>query len=611
MQTIDKIFVDPDDEIIFVVEKILKAATSRVILVIPASSGVVSSVISLKLLSRQLLDSEKLMVLVTDNPTGKKLAVKAGLVVRDKISMVDKLAWDEALTIKKELLGHKDSIRSSLLSARVPEAVAKEPEIEEEVEEVEMASTEPVVEKRSVKQDDRVDEIFSEKPRLKPKVVEVGGIPIVSGGDVSELETPEVLEEVPTSTAPKVTPKTEAPEKDVESKITNRRLKPTGAKPNRKELKKVLIIFGLVLLALALISGGAFAYSYTQMSKVEIVVDFNQSEGSVNEVITVSTLAKEVDGENLIIPGYSVTVEDSSSADGSATGKKETGEFAQGLIEIRNMSEESALNLSAGQIVIDTTTNLRYELVENTVIPVDDWKRGIPIKAKEFGVKYNTDSDDSLKFRIEGFAIEQVFGYVFDDIRGGTTEEITTVTAEDVNKSKGDLETAIKGNLTTKLQSEIKSGEELLEGSEKFEEVEFKQSVKTDEEAEEFTVDLKMKVTAIKLVESDVEELAKAIIKKSESATDEAEIKVEDFEIKNIKVDGSNITFELSASGEVNENLKLDEQKDEIAGKSLPDAKSHLESLEQIESVEITYSPSYIPENWRKVPSDPERIKFK
>ena len=123
MQTIEKIFVEPDDEIIFIVEKIIKAPTSKVILVIPATSAVVSSVISLKLLSRQILDSNKVLVLVTDNPTGKRLAEKANLILRDKISLVDKQAWDEAMTMKKSLSEHKDEIKQELLASRIPEEV--------------------------------------------------------------------------------------------------------------------------------------------------------------------------------------------------------------------------------------------------------------------------------------------------------------------------------------------------------------------------------------------------------------------------------------------------------------------------------------------------------
>lgn len=623
MQTIEKIFVDQDDEIIFVVEKILRALTSRVILVIPATSGVVSSVISLKLLSKQLIDSDKLLILVTDNPTGVKLAAKANLVVRDKISLVDKSAWDEALAIKSELREHKEGIKKELLTSRMPEKVVEEEEVPEIIEEVEPVKPieleKPGKTEHHMPTEPTEKELFGEKPRLSPRIITIGGIAIASGGDITELQVPITPVSSPERTFEPKAEDFEKSEEIVESNkhenevqsanVATRRLKETGPKKKRK-IKKILLMLGLALVLLLLLTGGVFAYSYKNMAKVEIEVSFNQSEGNINETITVSTLATEIDSENLTIPATELGLEESSSGDGTATGKKETGTSAQGVIDIRNKSTESAVNLAEGQVFIDISTNLQYVLTQNTTIAVDQYQRDVPIKAKEFGENYNIEDQQST-FRVEGFTTDQLIGFGFRDITGGKTEEITVVTADDVAKVKQSLETAIKGNLQTNLKSQISQGEILLEGSQKYEEVSLEQTVPTDEEAENFSVDLKMKVTAVKVKEEDIRLMAQEIIKKSEKATDQAEIKVDDFEVKNVKVEGSKITFELVAKGEVNENLQLEEQKDRITGKTIDEAKKYLEELEQIETVNITYKPDYIPENIRKIPSKRENIIFK
>jgi len=296
MQTIEKIFVDQDDEIIFVVEN-LRAATSRVILVIPATSGVVSSVTSLKLLSKQLIDSNKLLILVTDNPTGIKLAGKANLVVRDKISLVDKSAWDEALAIKNELREHKEGIKKELLTSRMPEEVIEEEVIPEVVEEEKPEVAEKIEEQKEPEITKPIEhtekEIFGEKPRLSPKIVTLGGIAIASGGDINELKDlsapvtgAEIKKDEKESEAEKPEIIAE-PEKSTEEKqsanVATRRLKESGPKKKRN-IKKLLIIVGLALLLLLLLFGGAFAYSYKNMAKVEIEVEFNQSEGNINEI---------------------------------------------------------------------------------------------------------------------------------------------------------------------------------------------------------------------------------------------------------------------------------------------------------------------------------------
>lgn len=626
MQTIEKIFVEPDDEIIFIVEKIIKAPTSKVILVIPATSAVVSSVISLKLLSRQILDSNKVLVLVTDNPTGKRLAEKANLILRDKISLVDKLAWDEAITMKKSLSEHKDEIKQELLSSRIPEEVEDEV-AEEEVEVAEIeAPKEDTPEVKDVPEVEEVDlpdpeEVFAEKSRLQPKLLNVRGITIASGGDIAtfkdELDMPAkesksqpIVSKVTEAIVEKVrTPfKSDTTDKQGTSKVAERRLNKLNPK-KKSRLKKILIIFaifaGIILLGVL----GFFFYSYKSAS-VDIDVSFNQSEGSINQVITVSTIATTIDSENLIIPGYQVTFEDSSSGDTVATGKKKTGEFAQGVIDIRNKSTESAVNLAQGQIIVDISSNLQYELTQNVTIPIDQYQRDVSIKAKVFGEEYNIENEQST-FRIEGFTTDKLIGFGFRDVTGGKTEDITVVSKDDVAKIKKDLETAIKGNLQTSLKSELSEGEIMLEGSEKYEEVSFDQSIQVDEQAENFSINLKMKVTAIKVKEKDIQALAQEIIKKSERATAEAEVKVDDFQVKSVKVEGEKITFELVASGEVNENLKLEEQKQKVVGKTIGDAEAYLESLEQIDQVTITYKPDFIPERFRKIPSDTSKIEFK
>lgn len=612
VQAIEKVFVDADDEIIFVVEKILKAPTNKVIVVIPASSTIESSAISMKLLSRQIVDSNKNIVVVSDNPVAKNLAAKAHLVVRDKVSMVDRGAWEESAKLKVELLEHKNNLKEELLNARKPEVIEEEPKIEEP----EVETTEKATEVNDLPDE---EELFAEKPRLDGKEMEIAGIAIIAGGDIvahqnaaiasaTPLVNPEIPDETEVETPPAEKSKVVPEPKPEKSEVAERRVKQNEPKGrfDKKKLKKYGIIGGIILL----LSFGAFvALSLFVLPSVVIDVNFNQSEGEFNKTVTVSTKATAVDPENLIVPGTQITLEETTSGDGTATGKKETGEFAQGVIDIRNKSTESAVNLASGQVVTDISSNKQYTITKNISIPADEYERDVPIKAKEFGEDYNIEDEQST-FKVQGFTTEQLVGFGFRDITGGTTEEIVIVTEEDVAKVKSELDKTMKANLTNNLNNQVGQGEVLLEGSEVFEQVSFNQSVKTGEEAESFTAELRMKVTATKVSETDVEELSAEIIKDSEKASEEAEIMVGDFEIRNVKVSNGTTTFQLSATGEVNENLDMEEQKNVIGGMSISDAETYLESLDQINEVIITYSPSYIPESLRKIPSNPAKIQF-
>src|SRR5689334_941816 len=113
-----KVFVEPDEEIVFTVEKLLNAETNRIILVVPHNAALVSSAVSLKILTRQMLKTSKLVVMVTDNKFGQKLAEKAGIVVTTKISEVDKDVWLKAKELKERLASERDRLKSELLGAR-------------------------------------------------------------------------------------------------------------------------------------------------------------------------------------------------------------------------------------------------------------------------------------------------------------------------------------------------------------------------------------------------------------------------------------------------------------------------------------------------------------
>lgn len=513
---------------------------------------------------------------------------------------------------EKSLGEHKEEIKKELLSSRVPDEIEDESEDDIKQEEPEMAV--PDVKPKEVNLPDPRD-IYAEKSRLHPKVMTIKGITVIAGGDIKDLpsmsaDAPLVEDEKDDRNVVKkeVISPAIRPEEERPSRVAKRRLDKLSSRP-KSRLKKILAILAIFAGIIVLLVLSFLFYSYKSAS-VDIAVSFNQSEGQINQPIVVSTIATNIDSENLVIPASLVAIEEASSADAIATGKKKTGEYAQGVIDIRNKSTESAVNLSQGQILIDISSNLQYELTQNVAIPIDQYQRDVSIKAKNFGEEYNIQDEQST-FRIEGFTTDKLIGFGFRDITGGKTEEITVVSKEDVAKVRKDLETALKGNLQTSLKSQLSTGEILLEGSEKYEEVSFDQSIQIDEEAENFSINLKMKATMVKVKEEDVQAIAEEIIKKSERATEEAEVKVDDFEVKNVKVEGDKVSFELVASGEVNENLKLEEQKSHITGKGIGEAEAYLEGLEQIDQVTIEYKPDFIPARFRKIPANTDQIKFK
>jgi|GEM_PF-4065867 len=244
--TAEKIFVDVDDEINFVVEKIFNAAKERVILVVPQNALIISSQVSIKILAKQMLNTKKLVVLVSEDLFGIKLAKQAGILTTSKVSGVTAELWESAQIAQAKAKSIAQSSKKELLTRRgllEPEDVAKDDLAAEITAELEANSEVGVRKDNQAKdsdskqnqtdQTDQADELESEdfetessgetdelevtedetlavveaevrgaiqRVRPQPKMVRVGNLEVFAAGDVGVVEsrtTDNMEEEIP------------------------------------------------------------------------------------------------------------------------------------------------------------------------------------------------------------------------------------------------------------------------------------------------------------------------------------------------------------------------------------------------------------------------------
>lgn len=229
--TAEKIFVDVDDEINFVVEKIFASGKDRVILVVPQNALIISSQVSIKILAKQITGGKKLVVLVSEDEFGLKLAKQAGLVTSNKVSNVTAETWEaaqialtkskaSAAARKKELLTRRGLLEpenAETMAAALEEDNESEEfaeteseenlDLDSEIEEPELPQTEEEAELETEvleipgtdleEEDMEVPPVPEEKPirgpiqrvRPQPKLVKVGNLEVFAAGDVSVAAT--------------------------------------------------------------------------------------------------------------------------------------------------------------------------------------------------------------------------------------------------------------------------------------------------------------------------------------------------------------------------------------------------------------------------------------
>lgn len=116
----DKIFIDADDEINFVVEKITNSAKNRIILVMPQHALVASSTVSMNILAQQIWKSKKLLIVVSEDKFAQSVATRIGITAVDKVSSITPTVWEGAqISKEKAVLGLKMR-KEELLSVRKP-----------------------------------------------------------------------------------------------------------------------------------------------------------------------------------------------------------------------------------------------------------------------------------------------------------------------------------------------------------------------------------------------------------------------------------------------------------------------------------------------------------
>jgi hypothetical protein len=615
-----KVFIEPDEEIVFTVERILAMKSERLILIIPHSTILTSSAVSMKILASQVSKSDKLIIMVCDDFHATQLAQKANILVKGKISDIDKDAWVKAKELKDLILTEKNRIRNELLQTRQEQSLGDEvvkPVLQEKVKAV-IASEE---------NNDAL--LINPKPRLRGKVVDINGIKIFAGGDITEndellkLERSRIdiinnlnlneeqevtlneqnmdnnslvgidmtdqlpVNEIYKPRVVKQTPKFIQSIKDTFAKITN------VISPK----KFVLFFFGIIVLYVVI--------SFLFLTSVNISIKFEQNDLTVKKTITAKPDISEYDVTTLTIKSDPVTKTNSASAEYEVTGKTNTGEFAQGKLLVLNKTG-STIEIKTGQAFSynSLATPLRYIAIETVSIP-SLTSQQVSVKAESFGEQYNILNKLFEPMLVEGLATS-ASSQIVSDIKGGTTTEVKAVSQDDLDSAKLTLTDKLKNDLTTNLKTLLSENEIVLTGSEKFTEDSYVTSAKAGEKADKFTAELKLTITAIKINKNTVKSLLEEVLIKESGY---AMVTIKEPVIDNIILtSATTASFDVKANATALNDLDLEVLKGEIKGRTVTETKEYIKEKPGVSEVIIRFSPPFMPINMQTIPSEDGKI---
>ncbi|HUD20599.1 MAG TPA: hypothetical protein VMQ44_00850 [Candidatus Saccharimonadales bacterium] len=442
------IYLEPDEEITSVIDKIKAVSDRQLALVVAKNSPLAQSLVNLKLIAKEADSQDKDLCLITTNKVSAKLAGQVGLKTYASLGSVGSVARPapSPKPEKTELpMTEEEKASEKLADGTVVNQYR--PDVPVGDEEPELPIVEPVKDEPAVEE---------------PAAEEIATEPAEGESDSSEaLPTAETLDESEKEKKEeKVTPEPIKPPKIDEPAelpaVVSRTISvaPTEHREFHFPWKSALIALGILI-----IGAVAMAIFYPRAT-VTITLPATHKEATLP--LNIKTT---VDSDPATLAGSLLTTEKTANSAITATGKKDIGSKATGNITIYDKVGGSNVTLTAGTVL--TTGGKNYILDKTVVVPIATvsgtgtivpGQVAASITASTAGDTYNVSS---ATFSVGGQS-SSIYGT--GSTSGGSTKTVTVLAQSDIDTAL----TALRAQVTTDAQTELTSkaqGQTILGGS--------------------------------------------------------------------------------------------------------------------------------------------------
>ncbi|HVX23731.1 MAG TPA: hypothetical protein VG992_00045 [Candidatus Saccharimonadales bacterium] len=548
----DTIYIDIDDEITGIIDKLRSSSGKVVALVLPKRAAVFQSIVNMKLLKRAADDAKKNLVLITTEAGLLPLAGAAGVYVA------------RTLTSKPE----------------IPSAPSPDDGHEEEVDEAAALTTDDA-------------EVTTATAGSQP-VGALAGLPT----------PPPPTDDVETVELDNADEDTEVPTRDFTPPVQKDKKLHV---PNFERFRLLLVIGGALLLLL--IIGAIFAFKVLPSATINIKTDATNVDANLN--LSLSTTATSLDPATNTVPAKLVKQQKTYTEEVPTTGQKNEGEKASGSVTMtacesgfslpQPIPAGTGITSSGGQTYI-TQTDTSFSSSGSPKGNCFEYHQigTTEVVAIAGGSSYNTGN--GTDFSVSGRSDTSASGAA----SGGTDKNVQVVSQSDINDAKS--------KVNTKDPTIQQSLENQLTGSNYFAvnttfhagTPSVKTSANVGDPADDVTVTETITYTMLGVQQSDLKTLVDNFVKKQIDTSKQSilseGIDTATFNVESQNSKGAELT--MAATAEAGPQLDVAAIKRSAAGKKSGDVKSELETNPDVTSVDITYSPFWV----SSVPTNTGRI---
>ncbi len=555
----DTIYIDVEEEITAIIDKVKSSPSKVVALVLPKRAAVLQSIVNLKLLKRSADNEKKTLVLITTEAGLLPLAGAVGLHVASSLSD----------------------------SPEIPPPPSMGPNRPETVDE---DMTIPMGEETET----------SDLTEHASKASAVGALTEAAKHHASkpdqELETLEL-----DNTEPEPSTQ-EMPKKDKHLKV-----------PNFNRFRTVLIVGIVVVAALVLLGILAFVV----WPHADISIKTNAADVNVNLPLTLDTSAQSANFSSGDLPAKTVTEQKTFTATVPTTGHQNLGNTATGTVVM--LVPCSAYSTVPPPDVLSGTTltqgQYNYSTTDDTTFPSPTTYKGrcywegidastgsnnIPITAQSPGSAYNTNGQTS--FTVANNPSVQAEG----SASGGTDNIVPAVAQADVTTATAKINTSNSSAAQQSLASQLLGdGYYPINATFTSSSPQIATSPNVGDQATSVTVTETITYTMYGAKQSDLKSAVATFVHSQTSKNQNIisyGINQNDFKQDNTNANTDQVT--LSTIAEVGPNISVKQIRKSIAGKSPAAAVALIKQNPDVTSVSIRLSPfwvSSIPSNQSKI----------
>lgn len=546
----ETIYVDVDDEITAIIDKVSAAKSKVIALVLPKRAAVLQSIVNMKLLKRVADNAGKNLVLITSEAGLMPLAGSVGLHVAS-------------------------TPNSKPAIPPAPTAQGDEPEDIDEPLAISDGS-------------DDSEDFDSTSAANKP----VGEL--AAAGAASKLAADDIDESIDMDEEPSGTEAPEAAAAVAAKPKKDKKLKVPNFNTFRKKI--ALAIAGVVVLVVALI------FALVVLPKATITIKTDSSTIATNLNLTLDTTAKTLDTTGDVVPATSQSQQKTATQQVPATGQVNNGQKAAGTVKFSVQKCTQPIGVPPSTLPAGSTATSggkTYVLQEDAAYSFTGFAQGgscanystnsVDIQALKGGADYNTAS---------GATFTSGTGSGTGSATGGTDNITKVVQQSDIDSATTKLTTTDNGNVKQQLVSNLQSkGLMPIQVTFLAGQPQVTTSARAGDAVDTVTVTAVTTYTMLGVQKSDLQKL---VTNNVEGQLDKGKQVILDDGVANATFNenstgtATSATVAMEAKSLAGPQLNVAQLKTQLAGKKSADVQSYIKQTPGVTDVSVKYSPFWV-----------------